>query len=545
MRRSILLLLTILVAGNLSGQEIREILSGQVSFVSSRNVYVKFRSTQGILAGDTLFSSSNGKTVPILVVNNLSSTSCVCSIINDITLSVADQVIAKIKDNQKKETASEKMAIEDPSLPIAAVPVISDSLSMHQEAPDDKLKQRIRGSISANSYSDFSNTGAANSQRFRYTLSLNAKNIADSRFSIDSYISFRHKSGEWADVKSNLFNALKIYNLSLSYEPDKTTILSIGRRINSNIASMGAMDGLQLQKEFGRFSVGALAGFRPDYATYGFNSDLLQYGGYAAFNSKIPGVVNESSAAFMQQMNGSKTDRRFVYFQHSNSFIKNLYFLGTFEVDLYKLKIDSLGNETSSGTFDPTGLYLSLRYRLSQKLTISGSYDARKNVMYYETYKSFIDRILENELRQGFRLYASYRISRNLSFGLQGGYRYMKSDPNPSTNIYSYLTYSQVPLLKLTATISGTYLQSSYINGLVGGINISRDLFNGKVNTGAGYRFIDNKMPESLSELRQHLFDCNLSWQFGKKMVLAINYEGTVEKDYRYNMVYLQVRKRF
>jgi hypothetical protein len=305
------------------------------------------------------------------------------------------------------------------------------------------------------------------------------------------------------------------------------------------------MDGIQMQKTFSSISLGAVAGFRPDYETYGFNANLFQYGGYAAYKSKKPGTVNESSIAFMQQMNGSKTDRRFLYFQHSNSIIRNLYFLGTFEVDLYQLKIDSSGNETSSNTFSPTGIYLSLRYRITQKLSLSGSYDARKNVMYYETYKSYIDRILENELRQGFRLNASYRITRELSFGLQGGYRYMKSDPHPSKNLYSYLTYSQIPVLKISATISGTYLKSNYINGMVGGINISRDFFSGRVNTGAGYRYIDNEIPENNSKLRQHMIDFNCSWQFYKKMILSMNYEGTFENEFRYNMVYLQVRKRF
>jgi len=535
----------LLVITRLKGQELKENQSGQVSFISSKNVYVKFKSTKGISAGDTLFISSNGALIPALTVNNLSSTSCACTVISTVSLSVADQVIAKTRVDQKKETANTSVAANELLLPVAAVPVIADTVSQKQPVASEKPKQSVRGSISAYSYSDFSNTGADNSQRFRYTLSLSARNIGDSKISFDNYMSFRHKLGEWSEVQDNLFNALKIYNLSVSYDPNKTMQISFGRRINNNIASIGAMDGLQVQKIFNRFSLGAVAGFRPDYETYGFNTSLFQYGGYAAYKSNKTGIVNESSAAFMQQMNGSKTDRRFLYFQHSNSFIKNLYFLGTFEVDLYQMTVDSLGIETPSNTFSPTGLYLSLRYKISQKLTFSGSYDARKNVMYYETYKSSIDQILENELRQGFRLNANYRITRDLSFGLQGGYRYMKSDPHPSTNVYSYLTYSQIPVLKLSATVSGTYLQSSYINGIVGGINISRDFFKGKVYTGIGYRYIDNQIPENLTSLRQHMAEFNLSWQFYKKMILSMNYEGTFESQYQYNMIYLQVRKRF
>jgi hypothetical protein len=545
MRRFILILSFVIFCIELLGQANKDNLSGKVSFISSKNVYVKFTSTEGIASGDTLYMTSDGSYKPVLVVNNLSSTSCVCTTISNAVLSVADQVIAKSRIAPKKETVNENVGVNDLSLHLAAVPVIMDTISLRQPVLPDKPKQQIRGSISAYSYSDFSNTGADNSQRFRYTLSLSARNIADSKISFDSYISFRHKLGEWSDVKNNVFNALKIYNLTVSYDASKTTRICIGRRVNSNISSIGAMDGFQIEKSFNRFSVGAVAGFRPDYETYGFNTSLFQYGGYAAFKSNKPGIVNETSAAIMQQMNGSKTDRRFLYFQQSNSIIKNLYFLGTFEVDLYQLKIDSSGAETPVNTFSLTGLYLSLRYRISQKLTLSGSYDARKNVMYYETYKSTIDQILENELRQGIRVNANYRITRDLSFGLQGGYRYMKSDPHPSTNIYSYFTYSQIPVLKLTATISGTYLQSNYINGIVGGVNISRDFFKGKVSTGLGYRYVDNQIPENLTNLKQHMAEFNFSWQFYRKMILSVNYEGTFEKQDRYNMVYVQVRKRF
>ena len=107
----------------------------------------------------------------------------------------------------------------------------------------------------------------------------------------------------------------------------------------------------------------------------------------------------------MQQMNGSNIDRRFIYFQHSNSIIKNLYFIGTLEADLYKMTVDTVNNtEKTSGTFDLTGIFLSLRYRLSDRFSISGSYDARKNVIYYETYKTYVDRLLEDQMRQGYRL---------------------------------------------------------------------------------------------------------------------------------------------
>jgi len=519
-----------------------ENLKGQVSFVSTKNVYVKFKSTAGIAVGDTLFSNLNGKLIPVLTVDNLSSLSCVCTAIPPAKPAVADFVTVR-----KKAVAAEAEQVA------AGATVAVEELSQDKNdkatgttSTPGELKQSIRGSVSVNSYTDMSNTTADNSQRFRYTLSLDARNIANSKFSFETYISFRHKLDEWDAVKSDIFNALKIFNLALIYEPNKSTKLSFGRKINQRLSNIGAVDGLQIEKSLGNFAVGALAGTRPDYTDYGFNSSLFQFGGYVGFNTRNSGSYSESSLAFMQQMNGSNVDRRFLYFQHSNSLVKNLYFIGTFEVDLYQLKVDTTNQtKTTSNDFDPTGMYLSLRYRFSDKLTVSGSYDARKNVIYYETYKTFTDRMLENEMRKGFRLQASYRFTRDLTLGLQTGYRFLKSDPLTSKNVHGYLTYNNIPGLNAAVTISGTYTESSYMNSSTYGVNVSRDLYKNKLYASIGYHYADYKLPENSLEEIQHIGEVNIYWMLPAKMAFGINYEGTFEQQTKYNRIYLQVRKRF
>lgn len=541
MRQYILIICFFAFFADLSGQQNGESVTGQVSFVSTKNVYVKFKSTAGISVGDTLFAKSNGKLIPAMTVDNLSSLSCVCTAIPPAKPSVADFV-----------TGRSKPGTANAGKPVAEAAVVVTPVQETQSIPDagkpksGELKQHISGSVAVSSYTDMSNTPGSNSQRYRYTLSLNAHNIGNSKFSLESYASFRHKAGDWSEVQSDIFNALKIFNLALIYEPNKSTKISVGRKINPRLSNIGAADGLQIEKSFGRFAIGALGGTRPDYTDYGFNSKLLQFGGYVGLNTKNSGSFSESSVAFMQQMNGSNIDRRFLYFQHSNSLAKNLYFIGTFEVDLYQLKLDSTNHtETATTVFDPTGLYLSLRYRFSDKLSISGSYDARKNVIYYETYKSFTDRMLENEMRQGFRLQGSYRFTRDLTFGLQTGYRFLKSDPHPSKNVYGYLTYSNIPGINAAVTISGTYNESSYMNGKIYGANISRDLFKNKLQASIGYHYVDYLMPESNTKDIQHIGEINLYWMLPAKMAFGINYEGTFEQQYKYNRLYLQLRKRF
>lgn len=519
----------------LDAQQSAENLIGRVSFISSQNIYVKFKSTSGISPGDTLFLSSGDKLIPALIVNNLSSVSCLCNSITDQNIPVDHIIIARSRSVKTSNEPDEKIIVKER---VPAQEYVTDSVS-HQTARPER-RQNIRGSISLNSYSDFSNTEVPASQRFRYTFSLNADNVSGSRLSLESYISFRHKSGEFQEVKDDIFNALKIYNLSLRYDMNKSTSFSFGRRINPRISSMGALDGIQFEKSMNSFSFGILAGSRPGYKNYSVDPSLFQYGGYLAFSTGNNGGNSETSLAYIEQTNNFKTDRRFLYFQHSNTFIKSLWFFSTVEMDLFKLE-----NEVRSTMLDLTGTYFSLSYRITRNLSVSGSYDARKNVMYYETYKSYVDRLLEKELRQGFRLSGRWRFSDYMIVGLQSGYRFLKSDPHPSRNVYGYFTYTRVPVVNLSATISGSYLESSYLISKIAGLTLLKDFPGGKIQTGMGYSFVDNTLAESQSDLIQHIGEINLYWLFSKTLSLSVNYEGTFEPDGSFNRIYLQLRNRF
>ncbi len=544
MKNLILVFIAFTFGAEISGQTSTSVVSGKVSFVSPQNIYVRFSSTEGINPGDTLFITVKDVPTPALIVNNKSSLSCICTPISGIKLAVADNIVARVKSPEKSKAAADTRARQT-EVTVAAAATAATAVYGDKAVSSGGPKQMIRGSTSLSSYTDNSNTPGPNSQRWRYTLNLDALNIGNSKFSVESYFSFKYKAGDWDLVKSDIFSALKIYNLALRYSPDKTMRISLGRTINPRISSLGASDGLQVEKTFNHFTVGALVGSRPDYANYGFNFNLLQYGAYTAYSTKNAKSYTETSLAFVNQTNNSKTDRRFLYFQHSNSVIRNLTFFSTFEVDLYKMVVDTAGNEHSKNTFDLTGLYLSLSYRFGRVLSVSGSYDARKNVMYYETYKTYLDRILEDQMRQGYRAQATAHITRDLILGAQAGYRFLKSDPHPSKNVYGYLTYAQIPGIKMSGTISATWLESGYMTGNIYGASLSKDFFSGKIQTGIAYQYVDYNMPESLTKITQNIGELNFSWQIAKKMFFSLYYEGTFEKQDKYNRLYLQIRKRF
>ena len=78
MKHAIMILASLLLSViGLKGQRQASPLEGTVSFITSKNVYVKFDRTDQIEIGDTLQLAATDS--PCLLVSNKSSSSCVCA----------------------------------------------------------------------------------------------------------------------------------------------------------------------------------------------------------------------------------------------------------------------------------------------------------------------------------------------------------------------------------------------------------------------------------------------------------------------------------
>lgn len=531
----ICLILTLLNALNLSAQENKGLVEGEVSYTTGQNIYTKFESTQGIERGDTLFVRNENTFLPALIVIHKSSISCLCNYISEIRLTVNDKVWAKIQPSQIEEDN----IVEEPGK--IEQDINEQILKKAVSAPaKETFKQQIDGRLSVSSYSMLYNLSEKNSHRFRYTLNFNANNIAGSKLSFESYISFSHQLNEWNVVKEDLFNALKIYSLDLGYRVNKNLQFWFGRKINPNIANVGAIDGLQVQAGFGSFYAGAAIGSRPDFSNYNFNPSLFETGGYIGHTAKNNNGSSQSSIAFFEQQNKGKTDRRFVYLQHTNTLIKNISLFASTEIDLHKLE----NGQPKSG-FSLTGLYLSIRYRLSSKASVFGSYDARRNVIYYETFKSYSEMIVQNASRQGLRFQVNYRPFNMFNVGIDAGTRFQQNDNRRNNTLNSFITYSKLPVIDASLTISGNILQTSYLNGEIYSARLTRDFFKGKVNTLFNYQFVNFRYVNSETKLLQNIGELSLAWQCNKKLYLSVNLETTLQDADSYNRIYFNIRQKF
>jgi len=511
---------------------------GMVSFITSQSVYVRFPDMKGISEGDTLYIKREGFHVPALQIRNLSSISCVCTALDGMEFEVSDAVFAKPQHDVipvKTEGSMPEQADTSRPAGITEADTLSD-----ENANRDKKKKEITGRLSVSSYSNFFSNGEPATQKMKYTFSMDANNLGGSGFSAESYISFVHSNTSWQEVKDNIFNGLKIYNLSGTYDFNESMNISFGRKINPILSSVGAIDGIQFEKKFGSYTLGAIAGSRPDYTDYSINPDLFQYGIYLGQELTGTKAGMNNSLAFMEQTNRFITDRRFIYIQHSSWYTNKLNLFGSAEMDLYK-KV----NDTKENTLNLSNIYLSLRYKIIPRLSAGLSYSSRQNIIYYETYKDLVERLLENETRHGWRFRINSRPVKRLSVGVSAGYRYRKEDPQPSRHAYAYATFSQVPWLMASVTLSATLLETSYLKGNMYSLGMSRDILPGKLYGGIKFRYMDYLFRRSETDLAENIFEANLSWKVYKKFTLSIYYEGTFETRVTYNRLYINISQRF
>lgn len=525
-------LFTMLVLCGKGQSRYREV-SGEVNFITSQNIYARFSSTSGIEKGDTLYLKYEGALVPCFIAEYLSSVSCSGKPIDHQVVKIGDQIVAQIVANNqpdKPEKKSEEHSVRK----------VAEQKKDSSEVKPKKWPQVIDGRISALSYLNFSNAGSNDDQRLRYNLSLHANHLGNTGLSVESYLSFTHNLYDWNAIRDNVFSGLKIYNLSAGYDFGSSAQVWIGRRINPRVSNLGAVDGLQMEVGSKKIFAGVIAGFRPDYSDYGFNSNMLEYGGYLGYQFRKGNRSLQTSLAFFRQTNQGNTDRQFLYFQQSNTLIKDVQLFFSGEIDLFRI-------ENNQVSYRPglTSLYCSLGYRMNRKFSVFASYDARKNVIYYETFKSNLDQMLEEATRQGVSLRLTYRPWKPVITGLSGSYRFLQGDIRTTETLYGYLTWQKVPLISVPVTLSANWLRNSYMDGMVYSLRTTKDFLKGKLSGDADFRYVDYLLTNQNTPVRQVVGELGIRYQLTRKLSFSIDYEGAFESVNRYHRIFMNLSLRF
>lgn len=506
---------------------------GEVSFTTSSNIYVRFSTTEHIAVGDTLYRKEGIQLMPCMVVSQKSSNSTVNKSLNGCQLKVGDKVFfdKEIVFKQNKEDTDVIPIIEEP----LEKPLSEEENVIEDESATKPLyQQKVRARLSLATYSNLSTFGDDDRHRIMLRGNINARNINNSKFSFESYVNYRQnvlKPGINPDGETRF---LRLYNLALTYDVNPSMHISLGRKVNRKISSIGAIDGLQVEKCFGNFFVGAVGGFKPDLFKFDFNSELLQYGGYIGLSSNNRNLYSQSTIGVLEQKNGMAVDRRYAYFQHSSTINRKLTLFGSAEVDLYQ-RI----NEVATTSPRLTNLYVSSRYRFNKIISLTVSYDTRKRIIYYETLRTEVENILaDDQARQGLRGRLNIQPIRYLNIGGSYSRRFQSNGDNKSENINVSIGHSKLPFVGGRLSFNGNMNESNYLRTRIVGARYGRSIIKRKLSADFYYRMVEHQYIGNVSKTTQHFFGTSFRWRLNKKLSLSVLGElaqRSTRGNYRFN----------
>ena len=542
---SILVLFLLCSGMNGYGQEKELNEVGAISYISIESYYLRFATTAQIEVGDTIYIKKSGITAngesfsikvyePMFVVNSKSSTSALCTALKPNSLALKTQVYSfRYSKKESNKIEEEEEPIKDTLVPdpkLEKKKKIADSLAENTT----ERKELISGRVVLSNDAIFSSQNSSQS-RFGGRISFGVKNIAKSRLSFNSYIAYNHYFRS-----KNLKNApayfLGVYQLSVLYEGKKDLKITLGRAINNNLSSIGAIDGIQIEKQLKRVFFGVASGFRPNYQNYSLDFSLYQTGAYVGFKKSAQMYNLQSTVGFMDQRNNGKTDRRYLAMQHSITLRSNFNVFGSMEMDLYQKR--SNGLEINQLNF--TSLYVSMNYRFSRKLSGFLAYDNRRNIIFYQSYFDILDNLLENQyVRQIWRVRASYKLSKQLTFNVASNIRLNKNE-SFYNNFQGSVYWNRVFKIGGTLSYRFNYNNAIYMKNTIHAIRYQRNLSKWDGSYGVYYRLLKyNYTSSSARNPYQHFTGAELTKNFKKNLSLSGNVEFYNQKfhnTFRFNV---------
>ena len=517
-----------------------EPIEGSVSFLTSSNTYVRFNSTEGIEAGDTLTVLVEGEYKACLIVEQKSSTSCVCKKIEECQL----EKNAKVYFRKREEKAAVLDAVDVPNSINNLETEIFDTDSLQAiiiepVVEKKESRQQINARLSASSYSSLDDV--ADRHRLMTRFSFNADKINDSNFSFESYMNYRRNLDNTnpEDPRNSFF---RVYNLAVRYESDSLeTSIVFGRSINPRMSSVGAIDGIQVNKYFNRLYAGAIVGFRPDIIEFDFNPNLLEYGFYIGADLSPNGGYGRITAGVLEQRNGSAIDRRYSYFQLSNNFGRKLNVFASGEIDLYS-------SDLVSSSYSPklTNILISTQYRFSRKFSLSLAFDSRKRIIFYETLRTDLERLLaDDEARQGIRARVSLRPIKYFFVGASYSKRFQNSAQNKSDNYNAFISMSRLPLVNGRLNVGYNLNKSNFQNTSIWTIRHSRTIIKRKLDIDAYYRYVKYDYFNTETIFDQYYLGAGLNWNITRDLGFSLLIEHSSSDTQDRNRINTKLIKRF
>lgn len=279
-----------------------------------------------------------------------------------------------------------------------------------------------------------------------------------------------------------------------------------------------------------------ILGSRPDLRDYWFNTHLIQIG---LFYNRIDSLYSSSiqnSLGFIEQTNNFKSDRRFIFIEHSNNLIPNTTSFFMSEIDFFNMT--NLGIKEQ---INITSLYTGFNIRIMKHLNFSLSFDSRKNFFYLNEYRNQIDSLIIDNFRNGIKIFSSYSPINGLRLSAYYYQSKLKNERKSANNIGASIFYYSDFLFNSSFSVSLNNYKSNFINGNNFSFTISRDLseFGNLSLSYKNYEF--NSSTSRFLSISQSLelgYSLNLSRSYNLYLIFEKNFNNKIYDYFSFDVSY-------
>lgn len=213
-------------------------------------------------------------------------------------------------------------------------------------------------------------------------LRLDGQHLSDTPFGIAADVRAQRSTSSTVSASAT-GNVTRVYQAALIWNPlNAPTRITAGRQFAAALSSVGLFDGVAIDFDRPRASIGAFGGFEPDAVTLGLSNSTRKYGAYAQLHNR------PSSAPLWSLTLGGvgaysfgQIDREFAFARATYN-DRRLSVYAAQEVDINRAWKSAAENASTT----PTSSFVTALLSLTDALSVSAGMDKRRNVRLYRDY---------------------------------------------------------------------------------------------------------------------------------------------------------------
>ncbi|MGE0353607.1 MAG: hypothetical protein AB7Q69_10235, partial [Gemmatimonadales bacterium] len=357
-----------------------------ITYLTTTTAYIDAGSEDGVREGLRVEAIRGDSVVAVLKATYVSSHRAACEIDSASTaLAVGDAV---------------RFLAAAPEPAVAAAP--PGSIGTMRPTPPPRQSSTpgpsyLHGRIGVRYLTTRQRDGQASYSQPALDLRLDGTALGGSPVGVQADVRARRTSSTLPDGSTDRNAVYRVYALSLYWNtPGSPVRVTAGRQFSAPLATVSFFDGLMAEYLRPTWALGVFGGTQPDPVTFGYATDVAEYGMYFQLRARPASRQRWSfTSGAIGSYQGGEVNREFMFLRGTYS-DRRLSAYVTQEVDYNRGWKRAAGENALA----PTSTYASLSFRPSTHLSLRGGFDNRRNVRLYRDLIS-PETQFDDQFRQG------------------------------------------------------------------------------------------------------------------------------------------------